>query len=75
MNTPEEEDTLVAAVTSAYRDRHPDGVRAAPAWFDLSSNGRERAFVETVEVRRIEAALDPRGLSSTARAVLARLGG
>lgn len=71
--TPEEE-SLVEAVTTAHRERGPGGVlRAHPAWHDLGDEGRNAAFERTVVQRRLEAALDPEGLSTTARAVLARI--
>lgn len=71
--TPEEE-RLVEAVTTAHRHRAPDGtIRSHPAWHDLGDEGRREAFERTVVQRRLESALDPEGLSTTARAVLARL--
>ena len=70
------EEALVEQVTTAFRARDPDGaIRTAPAWHDLSASGREAAFRATVALRRLEAALDPEGLSTTARAVLARVKG
>lgn len=72
--TERERRALVEQVVSAWRPRHPDdGVRGQPAWHDLDAAGREDAFVETVLQRKLEAALDPAGLTSTARAVLARI--
>lgn len=38
-----------------------------------TSTGREEAAALAEELRRIEASLDPGGLSTTARAVLARI--
>jgi hypothetical protein len=65
---------LVEAAATAYRPRDPDGtVRAHPAWYDLDAQGREEAFAAAVEARRLERALDPEGLSSSAKAVLGRL--
>lgn len=67
---------LIEQVVSAWRPRDLDGgVRAHPAWFDLDEEARQEAFEETVHQRAIEAALDPEGLSGTARAVLARIRG
>ena len=73
--TREEREALVAAVTSAWRPRTPGTgtLRGHPAWFDLDQEGRSEAFERTLEVRAQEAALDEEGLSTTARAVLARL--
>jgi hypothetical protein len=72
--TPDPLDPLVEAVASAWRPRDPHGgVRAHPQWFDLDAPGREVAFEVARETRALESALDPRGLSTTARAVLARI--
>ena len=67
-------EALVEAVAGAFRARRPGGGLAShPAWHDLDAPGREEAFRAAAASRRLEAALDPEGLSSTARAVLARL--
>jgi hypothetical protein len=72
--TPEERESLVAAVTTAHRERGARGeVRTHRAWHDLDEAGRAEAFDETARARLVEAASDPRGLSTTARAVLARI--
>lgn len=72
--TREELELLVAAAATAWRPRDADGrVRAHPAWHDLDDAGRAQAFQATAESRALEAALDPDGLSTTARAVLARI--
>lgn len=64
----------VEAVASAYRSRDPLGrVRSHPTWHDLDEAGRREVFEVTRQARAIEAALDPEGLSPTARAVLARI--
>ncbi len=69
-----EEALLVEQVTSAHRERGGDGsIHAHRAWFDLDETGRLAAFDATVELRRLEAALHPRGESATVAAVLARL--
>ena len=66
--------TLVEAVASAYRARDPAGrIRSHPTWHDLDEDGRREAFEVTRQTRALEAALDPDGLSQTARAVLARI--
>lgn len=65
---------LIEQVTSAYRERSPDRViQASPAWHDLEPADRVLATHEARRLRLLEAALDPQGLSTTARAVLARL--
>ena len=74
MSPPERRatETLIEAATTAWRPRSPSGeIRAHPAWADLDAAGRLAAYKA---VRRLEAARDPDGLSTTARAVLARLG-
>jgi hypothetical protein len=69
-------DTLIEQVVSGHRARDPDGViQVAPAWHDLDAAGRRAAFAQTLLQRQLEAAADPEGLSSTARAVLARIRG
>jgi hypothetical protein len=69
-------EALVEAAAGAWRPRRPGGgVGSHPAWHDLDAAGRDEAFRAAVLSRRLEAALDPNGLSSTARAVLARIRG
>lgn len=71
-----ERDALVEEVVSAWRPTDGEGgPRSHPAWHDLDASGREEAYELSVRQRALEAALDPRGLSSTARAVLARIQG
>ncbi len=68
-------EALVEAAAAAYRgNRTGGGVATSPAWHDLDAQGREEAFAAAALSRRLEAALDPDGLSSTVRAVLKRLG-
>jgi hypothetical protein len=67
-------EALIAAATSAYRARDASGrVLDDPAWRDLDADGRRDAFEATITLRALEAAADPQGLSTTARAVLDRL--
>ena len=69
-----ERDRLIEAAVSAWRPVDLDGrTRPHPAWADLSEADRRRVHRETELQRRIEGALDPDGLSSTARAVLRRV--
>jgi len=69
-------ETMIEQATTAWRPRDPqDRLRFHPAWHDLDESGRRRLHEETLLQRTLEAALDPRGLSSTARAVLARIRG
>ncbi|MDG1484031.1 MAG: hypothetical protein P8R54_30850 [Myxococcota bacterium] len=65
---------LIEQVVTAYRERDGYGtIKDAPAWHDLDGAGRTEAFEQTVLARAMEAALDPDGLSTTARAVLDRI--
>ncbi|MFO0618126.1 MAG: hypothetical protein U0414_36375 [Polyangiaceae bacterium] len=74
MTTPAERDALIEAVVSAHRARDPYGeIRPSPAFFDLEAEDRVKAFDAALEARAMEQALDPAGLSTTARAILARL--
>ena len=73
--TPEERDALIEMVTSAHRaiDPFTRMTRAHEAFFDLDEEGRRTAYERALATRAIEAALDADGLSTTARAVLARI--
>ena len=65
---------LIEAVTTAWRPRSLSGeARPHPAWADLDPAGRLEAYEAARVQRALEAARDPEGLSSTARAVLIRL--
>lgn len=73
--TPAERDALIEAVTTAHRAIDPFSrrVRQHEAFHDLDDDGRRIAYERALATRVIERALDPQGLSTTARAVLARL--
>jgi len=72
--TNDERDGLIEAAATAWRPRSTGGaVRGHPAWHDLDESGREESFERARVQRSLEAALDPDGLSTTARAVLARI--
>jgi hypothetical protein len=72
--TREEREQLIERVVSAWRPRGADGsILTLPEWHDLELEDRRAAFAAAVSARAIEAVLDPGGLSSTARAVLARI--
>ena len=75
MNTPTQTTQLVEAMTTAHRQRDPRSLRFHPAFYDLDATGREAAYRATLEQRQLEAALDPDGLSTTARLILDRLNG
>ena len=67
-------EALIEQVVGAFRERVRGEIRPEPAFYDLDDADRQAAFDATLEARQLEAALDPQGLSSTAHAVLARLG-
>jgi hypothetical protein len=73
--TDDDDELLVEQVASAHRPAGRDALRYHPAWHDLGPAGRDRAFERARALRALEAALDPDGLSTTARAVLARITG
>jgi hypothetical protein len=72
--THEERERLIEAAASAHRPRDGHGViRPHKAWLDLDASGRTLAFEVARSLRKLEAALDPEGLSTTGRAVLDRI--
>jgi hypothetical protein len=74
MSPDDREELLVEGVLGAYRERAADGLPVAPPeWWDLSAEGRERAFNLQLAARRMESLLDRRGWSGTVKAVLERL--
>ena len=65
---------LIEQATTAWRPDPAGGpLRAHPAWHDLDAAGRVALYEATVLQRRLEAASDRAGLSTTAHAVLRRL--
>ena len=71
--TAEEQALLIEQVAGAWRPATEDELHYHKAWHDLDAAGREAAFDLARTLRPLEAALDPDGLSTTARAVLARI--
>jgi len=73
--TDEEAELLVEQVAGAYRppSREHEELRYHPAWHDLSEAARVRAYERARALRQLEAGLDPDGLSTSARAILARI--
>ena len=67
------DEDLIEQVAGAHRLPVRDALRYHPAWHDLDDAGRQRAYELSRALRKIEAALDPEGLSTTVRAVLARI--
>jgi hypothetical protein len=71
-----EREILIERAASAWRPRRPGGgLGTHSAWHDLDEAGRRAAFEAAWLSRQLEAALDPEGLSSTARAVLQTIRG
>ena len=67
-------ESLIEEAAGAWRPTNRDGeVRSSPAWHDLDPASREQAFEVARQLRRLEAALDPDGLSTTSRRVLERI--
>ncbi len=74
MSTPDR-DALVEAAASAFRARDASGrIVPSPDWADLAPEDRDALFDLELASRRLERAAHPQGLSSTARAVLERIG-
>jgi hypothetical protein len=72
--TNEEQELLIEQVAGAHRPPSTGELHYHKAWHDLDAAARVRAFERARALRAAEAALDPEGLSTTARAVLARIG-
>lgn len=71
---PRHRQELIERVASAFRERDAHGsLRTSPAFHDLDDEGRREAFETALTNRSLEAALDPAGLSTTAKSVLARI--
>ena len=74
--TDKQNELLIEGVASAWRPRNPYGlIESHPAWHDLDSTRRIEAYEVAMFERTMERAIDPNGLSSTARAVLKRISG
>lgn len=66
----QERQALIEEVASAWRTRGDEGIEAHPAWQQLDEAGRIEAFEIATALRKMEAALDEDGLSTTGRVVL-----
>ena len=75
MTGPDTDAPLIEETAGAWRPTRAGGVGSLPAWHDLDAAGREKAFELALANRELEAMADPRGLSCTARAVMARIRG
>ena len=72
--TEDERQRLIEQVAGAFREVGADGtIRSIPAWHDLDEAGRIEAYALAQSLRRLEAAVDPHGLSTTTRRILSRL--
>ena len=66
--------SLMERLTGAFRARDLVGtIQFEPAFYDLAPSDRVQAAAEAAALRRIEAALDPDQLSTTAHAVMERV--
>ncbi len=75
MSGSREREVLIEQAAGVWRARRADGsVVPLPAWQDLDAAGRAEAYEVARRSRWLEAALDERGLSGTAKAVLERIG-
>ena len=72
---PEDEaEALLAAASTAWRPDDPSGgIAFHPAWQDLDAAGREKVYELIRSMRALEARSDAAGLSTTAKAVLAKI--
>ena len=65
---------LMEAAATAHRERDPEGrIQPSPDWMDLSPEDRGRLFEIQLASRILERAVQPEGLSATARAVLRQI--
>jgi hypothetical protein len=70
----DDDEILIEQVAGAHRPPSRDELRYHPAWHDLGAEGRMKAYELSRALRKVEAAIDPEGLSTTVRAVLAKIG-
>lgn len=73
MSDEDDERAMIEELAGAYRPTSPREIRYHPVFYDLGEEGRAAAHQAALRSRRVEAALDPQALSTTVRAVLARL--
>ncbi len=71
--TDDDKELLIEQVAGAWRPDAGDELQYHKAWHDLDGEGREAAFDRARTLRKMESALDSDGLSTTARAVLAKI--
>ena len=73
MNTPKENELLIEAIAGAWRPRGRGSLEFHPGWYDLDEKNRDEAFRVTRQLRKMEAALHPDGLSTTVQVVVNRI--
>lgn len=71
--TDDDKELLIEQVAGAWRPDAGDELQYHKAWHDLDGDGRAEAHERATKLRKMEAALDDEGLSTTARAVLAKI--
>lgn len=71
--TDDDKELLIEQVAGAWRPDAGDELQYHKAWHDLDGDGRAAAFDRARTLRKMESALDSEGLSTTARAVLAKI--
>lgn len=75
MTDEEDRNALIEEAATAWRPSSEKGPSTHPAWEELDDEGRIEAFDISESLRQMEAALDPKGLSTTAKAVMERVAG
>lgn len=74
MSPNEQDDVLIEATLTSYRERDRFGMPTAPPqWWDLSPEQREEAYWRQLRARDLERAFDASGWSSSVHAVMARI--
>jgi len=72
--TDRTQELLIEAMLSPHRERDSDGrLKPPPEWWDLPAEALDEVYRRTFEARAVEREIDPRGRSSTVRAVMARI--
>lgn len=73
MTEKDDRELLVEEASGAARPVRDGQVGMLPAWHDLDEAGRKEAFDRAEKLRKMEAALDEAGRSTTVKAVLAKI--
>ncbi|MFW5652968.1 MAG: hypothetical protein ACOC0P_02890 [Planctomycetota bacterium] len=73
-NNENDREELIERTLNSWRPRDRDGrITTHPAWYDLSEADRVAAYRRLMAWRKIEAAANAKGLSSTSLTVLRRI--